>query len=209
MKRMVKNQDGYVLAYVLVIVLVLSMIAVGASASALSNNKTQKASISYTQDKYEAEGIIERFVAELEEAAITVATTLDKQTLATIKEEISAGFKTELGDNEPEVVDGIVDAIMGDGYEIDLQCDIYDFVPHTSGPQGEPQEGNQSTPNSGYFLVRSELTATSGSVAVDAEIDLKFTAVETDSIYEKYQITNVSVQYKSYNISTVEGGEGS
>lgn len=61
-----KNQDGYILVYVLVVILALSMFAVGLTSHALKNHNIQKNAVTYTQDKYVAEGMIEQFVAELE-----------------------------------------------------------------------------------------------------------------------------------------------
>lgn len=63
-----KNQDGYILVYVLVVILALSMFAVGLTSHALKNHNIQKNAVTYTQDKYAAEGMIEQFVAELSDA---------------------------------------------------------------------------------------------------------------------------------------------
>lgn len=60
-----RNQDGYILVYVLVVILALSMFAVGLMSHALKNHNIQKNAVTYTQEKYVAEGMIEQFVAEL------------------------------------------------------------------------------------------------------------------------------------------------
>lgn len=60
-----KYNDGYVLIYVVFVIIFLCIVAVGTCTVALNNLKTQTAYIKQTQDKYTAEGTIEKFLAEV------------------------------------------------------------------------------------------------------------------------------------------------
>lgn len=63
---MKKKSDGYVLVYVLIVIVVLSLLALGVCSIALRNLQTQQASVEQMQEQYKTEGLIERFVANLQ-----------------------------------------------------------------------------------------------------------------------------------------------
>lgn len=63
MKKLWKDNGGYALAYVLIVVLVLCAVAVSVCTAALKNYQAQERSIRQTQQLYQAEGEIEKFVA--------------------------------------------------------------------------------------------------------------------------------------------------
>lgn len=63
---MKKNSGGYVLVYVLIVIVLLSLLALGVCSIALRNLQTQQASVEQMQEQYETEGLIERFVANLQ-----------------------------------------------------------------------------------------------------------------------------------------------
>ena len=63
MKKLRKDNGGYALIYVLIVVLVLCAVAVSVCTAALKNYQAQERSIRQTQQLYQAEGEIERFVA--------------------------------------------------------------------------------------------------------------------------------------------------
>lgn len=67
MKKLRKDTGGYALAYVLIVVLVLCAVAVSVCTAALKNYQAQERSIRQTQQLYQAEGEIERFVALAED----------------------------------------------------------------------------------------------------------------------------------------------
>ena len=69
-----KNNDGYVIIYVVFVVLFLCIVAVGTCTVAVSNLKTQASYTEQLQDKYEAEGAIEKFMAEVCTAGSVSAT---------------------------------------------------------------------------------------------------------------------------------------
>lgn len=63
---MKKHSEGYVLVYVLIVVVILSLLALGVCSIALRNLQSQQASVEQMQERYEAEGSMERFVAKLQ-----------------------------------------------------------------------------------------------------------------------------------------------
>ena len=67
MKKLRKDNGGYALVYVLIVVLVLCAVAVSVCTAALKNYQAQERSIRQTQQLYQAEGEIERFVALAED----------------------------------------------------------------------------------------------------------------------------------------------
>lgn len=73
MKKLWKDNGGYALVYVLIVVLVLCAVAVSVCTAALKNYQAQERSIRQTQQLYQAEGEIEKFVA-LAEAVSNVST---------------------------------------------------------------------------------------------------------------------------------------
>ena len=76
MKKLRKDNGGYALAYVLIVVLVLCAVAVSVCTAALKNYQAQERSIRQTQQLYQAEGEIEKFVALAEDvSSLTVSGT--------------------------------------------------------------------------------------------------------------------------------------
>lgn len=69
MKKLWKDNGGYALVYVLIVVLVLCAVAVSVCTSALKNYQAQERSIRQTQQLYQAEGEIEKFVALAEDVS--------------------------------------------------------------------------------------------------------------------------------------------
>ena len=61
-----QHDDGYVLAYVMVVITVLCLIAVSLLSISLKNIQSQTADIERMRDKYAAQGEIEKVVAQLE-----------------------------------------------------------------------------------------------------------------------------------------------
>ena len=72
-----RNNDGYVLAYVMVVIAVVGLISVSLMTSTMNVMQAQQASIQHMKDKYEAQGEIERLVAELEHILSQYSTSVD------------------------------------------------------------------------------------------------------------------------------------
>lgn len=97
MKKLWKDNGGYALAYVLIVVLVLCAVAVSVCTAALKNYQAQERSIRQTQQLYQAEGEIEKFVALAEEVhLLTDSAEYDSQDDA--KKAAKEAYRTHLGD---------------------------------------------------------------------------------------------------------------
>lgn len=87
MKKLWKDNGGYALVYVLIVVLVLCAVAVSVCTAALKNYQAQERSIRQTQQLYQAEGEIEKFVALAEAvsnvSSLTVSGTYVSENAAT------------------------------------------------------------------------------------------------------------------------------
>lgn len=62
---MKKHNEGYVLAFVLIVVAVLALISTAVSTVAVRNMETQQAAVKRMQLKYEAEGAVEIVLSQL------------------------------------------------------------------------------------------------------------------------------------------------
>lgn len=69
MKKLRTDNGGYALVYVLIVVLVLCAVAVSVCTAALKNYQAQEESVRQTQQLYQAEGEIEKFVALAEDVS--------------------------------------------------------------------------------------------------------------------------------------------
>lgn len=95
MKKLWKDNGGYALIYVLIVVLVLCAVAVSVCTAALKNYQAQERSIRQTQQLYQAEGEIEKFVALAEEvSSLTDSAECDLESEA--KDKAKAAYETYL-----------------------------------------------------------------------------------------------------------------
>lgn len=222
MKSAINKKDGYVLAYVVVVIAVVSLIAVAACTTAVRNYKTQRAALSYTQEKYAAEGIVERYIAELQSAAVDVANNI----YADVYENAGKTVNTtdyvgsdsyiiasiEKGINDA----GIVSTMTNDGCDIFVDGKIENFRNYTyvvADPDTKAETTKEDS--SGYFAVNLAVSAYSGDLRVDADVELNFEAeVRTVNIeegglvknLETYYISGVTFEYTSYNVTMLQEG---
>lgn len=97
MKKLRTDNGGYALIYVLIVVLVLCAVAVSVCTAALKNYQAQERSIRQTQQLYQAEGEIEKFVALAEDVhLLTDSAEYDSQDDA--KKAAKEAYRTHLGD---------------------------------------------------------------------------------------------------------------
>ena len=95
MKKLRTDTGGYALIYVLIIVLVLCAVAVTICTAALENYQAQEESVRQTQQLYQAEGEIEKFVALAEEvSSLTDSAECDSESEA--KDKAKAAYETYL-----------------------------------------------------------------------------------------------------------------
>ena len=101
MKKLWKDNGGYALVYVLIVVLVLCAVAVSVCTAALKNYQAQERSIRQTQQLYQAEGEIEKFVALAED--VSSLTKYYGYSENAAKVEAKKAYRTHLGDVLREV----------------------------------------------------------------------------------------------------------
>ena len=95
MKKLWKDTGGYALVYVLIVVLVLCAVAVSVCTAALKNYQAQERSVRQTQQLYQAEGEIEKFVALAEDvSSLTDSAECDLESEA--KDKAKAAYETYL-----------------------------------------------------------------------------------------------------------------
>lgn len=78
MRSFRKETGGYALAYVLIVILVLCAIAMTICTIALRNFQAQERAVAQTQQLYQAEGEIEKFVALAEDVSALNAALAEK-----------------------------------------------------------------------------------------------------------------------------------
>ena len=163
MKNMKKN-DGYIMVYVLVVVLVVSMVAVAACTAAIRNFKSQSAAVNYTQDKYAAQGVVERIMAELKDAAVEVAEIIAAKENSDgslyhytdtdlLKDDLSAAVKAKLGDSDPSEINGIIDNVISTGARVEFEATMDDYKELTSDNLSQTVQ----SPEHGYYLMEAKL----------------------------------------------------
>lgn len=96
MKKLWKDNGGYALAYVLIVVLVLCAVAVSVCTAALKNYQAQERSIRQTQQLYQAEGEIEKFVALAEDVHL-LEFSAEHDTKEAAEEKAKEAYLTHLG----------------------------------------------------------------------------------------------------------------
>ena len=128
MKKLWKDNGGYALAYVLIVVLVLCAVAVSVCTAALKNYQAQEESVRQTQQLYQAEGEIEKFVA-LAEAVSNVSSRLtvsgtyyvseDAATEDAVKNKAKDEAKTKYEEYLADLVTDLVSSLAS-GYTLTL-----------------------------------------------------------------------------------------
>ena len=128
MKKLWKDNGGYALIYVLIVVLVLCAVAVSVCTAALKNYQAQERSIRQTQQLYQAEGEIEKFVA-LAEAVSNVSSRLtvsgttyvseDTATEDAVKDMAKDAAKTKYEEYLADLVTDLVSSLAS-GYTLTL-----------------------------------------------------------------------------------------
>ncbi len=128
MKKLRTDNGGYALIYVLIVVLVLCAVAVSVCTAALKNYQAQERSVRQTQQLYQAEGEIEKFVA-LAEAVSNVSSRLtvsgttyvseDAATEDAVKDMAKDAAKTKYEEYLADLVTDLVSSLAS-GYTLTL-----------------------------------------------------------------------------------------
>ena len=207
MKNMLKNKDGYVLAYVVVVIAVVSLIAVAACTATVRNYKSQSAALAYTQEKYAAEGVVERFVAELKDAAVGYAESLvneDGKVESVTPQELNQAITNIILAPyvDENTASGIASRIVQDNTTV--QFTVYDILYESATDFSAKFQAKTDSEdeNEGYAYYHIAIKSSSGGVRIDAEIKLSFEVVKGDG---KATISEVMFEYTSYEVTTTAG----
>ena len=197
MKKLRTDTGGYALIYVLIIVLVLCAVAVTICTAALENYQAQEDSVRQTQQLYQAEGEIEKFVALAEEvSSLTDSAECDSESEA--KDKAKAAYKTYLSSlvNPPD-----------SGYTLTHDTDDTDDTGDTANDSCE-----------------FTLTYKNHTVCIETKISMALTydvntistpkmqpdgTIKTETTYTA-KVSEASHNYNTYTIThlTAEGGAG-
>ena len=176
-----KNKDGYVLIYVVIVIIFLCIVAVGTCTVALNNLKTQTAYIEQMQDRYEAEGAIELYMAEVctGGTGMTSGGYLYPSPFSAV-EQAKLDFSYTVTDSTP------VKCIKTNGGWTDGGLEYVVTLETTCGSTKAIAEA--------AFLL---------SIATPSEV---VTVDDVDHTFYRYTITGVTSKYLSYTLESA-GGE--
>ena len=184
---MKKNNDGYVLPFVLVVMIVLCIMSASLMTAAFRNLQMQQKFTDRMVDKYAAQGKIEKAVAQLKQDLFTQDIVIeDSASGAPTAEELAH----KLGLTADKV--RIIEATRAD---IETEED-------------ETSEGDEQTDEkkSLDFTVSLDASSEATTIACELLISAKYTSEQVDgSATYKHTITVEKITYKSYEISTGGG----
>lgn len=184
-----RYDDGYVLVYVVVVIVILSILVPAACANSLRNLKAQQASVERMQQLYEAEGQIERFVAEIEAVQNTTS--------------VSGTGRVSLTENPVGAAERAVEAVMEGAPAGVLSGKL---------KKGVSRWDWENEPNSacwGISLVsEAEGITISAAIRVDMDVEITVNPIYDEGEPQKitdyswsYNITSCTITYDSYDIS--------
>lgn len=191
MKKLRTDTGGYALIYVLIVVLVLCAVAVIICTAALENYQAQEESVRQTQQLYQAEGEIEKFVALAEDvSSLTVSGT----------------YVAEDADTEDAAKDKAKDAAKK-AYE--------DYLTELVKPPDSGYTLTLDHDNSFKNPCKFTLAYQNDTVCIKTEISMALTYNVTppdgtsETTYTA-EVSTASHNYKTYTIThlTAEGGGG-
>lgn len=179
---MKKHDEGYVLPFVLIAVLVISLVIASVMTIPLRNLRSQQAVIERMQDRYQAEGAIEKFVAELQNVnTFTCSSESEcKEKLEAIITDICNGIY----DNTEETEDS----------ETTIDAPVL--------PDNVTEE-----PQSFEFTIVLKSVYNTAQITAEVIYTGQISEMQEDAASYKYTITSPCISYENYEIST--GGDAS
>ena len=193
-----KNNDGYVIIYVIFVILFLCIVAIGTTSSALSNLQSQNKAVEQMKVRYAAEGEIEKKVAEmcvyLSNNVTGVVENVELQDNTAVGEIVHNDiiFKGVLDANEYLVWDPDVANVMlltqdlaADGISAKVQFRIPLLITTTTNEDDSEEELEPETPEDEESETDEEVTYT----------------IE----YKVVDVAKVTSKYLSYSIETTGG----
>lgn len=192
MKKLWKDNGGYALIYVLIVVLVLCAVAVSVCTAALKNYQAQERSIRQTQQLYQAEGEIEKFVALAEKVTVSAESDTENKAEAAAKAAYVERLKTLVG-------------VHPDGTDADVKYCTFELDP--------AEAGNLDTSSCKFTFTYKNDTAcikivTEISMALTYDVEPTTDGTTKEVIKYTARVIKATHSYITYTIthSTAEGG---
>lgn len=177
-----KYDEGYALPFVLVVMVVLCLVAASLMTGSLRNLKSQQASIERMQDQYKAQGAIEKVVAQLE----------DESNLSNLS-----------GDDAAKVIKDKIASICNNIYNNGEAANP------NANPADNPLVENEEAQT---FEYKFKLTSIYGKSQIECDLKLAGKIVKegtmTVPVTYTYTITEPTVDYETYKISSYNSAEG-
>lgn len=220
-KRRFTASDGYILLYVMVVVVTLCILAAAICTSAVRNLNVQQHSVEHMKFVYEAEGVGERFVSELQRAVRFEEDGTTEKTYSVVvteggladqkhRDAVKAIFETGYEDG-PDHIGGAVQIAKSNAMaDPELKGDSFTL--------GEVTVGNYDQ-TTGEVKGEIAFRIVSGNSSLDSEIGVTMIVEKKDIPANpsgsepakcEYKIGKISFTYLSYVIGsadpTEEGG---
>ena len=194
-KRRFCAEDGYILLYVMVVIMTLCILAASVCTSAVRNLKVQQHSIEHMEFVYEAEGVVERFTAELVQAVKSQERMVESSGV-----DSDAKFESQMEEIFRAGVDiAEANALMDRELDGDVMNDPLESL---------EIQFDEDTHLGTYVM---DLRVVSGDSAVETQMQCKMVIVqetlkdESDTIVGYlYKINQMEYEYLSYIVETVE-----
>lgn len=191
-----RYDDGYVLVYVVVVIVILSILVPAACANSLRNLKAQQASVERMQQLYEAEGQIERFVAEIENGAMNLKEEKERGNTSDAKKAIEKAFVGTKSTENTENTENSTDTVLDQAVSV----------------SGITKENRNWSENDSLSWPCYKISAVSktGNIQIETKLTVKLEADikswsegegESKVEYYSYNITSCTITYDSYDIS--------
>ena len=181
-----KNNDGYVLPFVLVVMIVLCIISTSLMTAALRNLQMQQRFTERMVDKYAAQGEIEKAVAQLQQDLLTQDIVIEGNVSGepTVEE-----LASKLGLTADKV--RIIEATQAD----------------TETEEDETSEADEQETEKKPFAFTVSLDASSEATTIACELLISAEYTSAQQADSKYTctITVERITYQSYEISTGGG----
>ena len=186
-----KNDDGYVLPFVLVVMIVLTIISTSLMTAALRNLQSQQKFTERMVDKYAAEGEIEKVVAQLSNEENFAKIFYDAQSTPSGTENQEVPWPTE--SDVKEVMEKTINNLQIEDFVALVETTI-------AGEGGEKKV---------ICKLNAKSSKESPIITTTIEMSGKLTKKDCDveALEEKptFSISDIQVTYKSYEISTGGG----
>ena len=182
-----KNDDGYVLPFVLVVMIVLCIMSASLMTAAFRNLQMQQKFTDRMVDKYAAQGEIEKTVAQLKQDLFTQDIVIeDSASGAPTAEELAS--KLRLTADKVRIIEA-------------TQADI-----ETEEDEASEEDEQTNEKKSLDFTVSLDASSEATTIACELLVSAKYTSTQdSESSAYKHTIVVDSITYQSYEISTGGG----